>query len=175
MTDEELGPWIEQLREAVIYFPQTGRMIWCSKPDTTQENRRWNTRYAGTPAFDSWTGRGYLSGRFNGRMVFAHRAVWLLETGRFPRGIDHINGCKFDNRFCNLREADQYVNNKNAARRKDNTSGTAGVVRSGSKWAARIDVGGQRKHLGTFNSKHLAVEARRREQSKNGFTERHGQ
>lgn len=60
---DEWGPWIESARRAVIYFPETGRFVWVSKPETSQENRRWNARYAGTAAFDSFTKRGYLAGR----------------------------------------------------------------------------------------------------------------
>ena len=172
---EEWGPWIERVRRAVIYFPETGRFVWVSKPATSQENRRWNTRYAGTAAFDSFTKRGYLAGSFDGRPMLAHRLVWAFETGDLPEfGIDHINGCKFDNRFSNLREAPQSINNKNAARRSDNTSGQTGVTRSGNSWLARIGADRDRVTIGSFNSLDAAIAARKEAEVSLGYSERHG-
>lgn len=172
---EEWGPWIEQIKRAVIYFPETGRFVWVSKPDVSAESRRWNTRYAGTAAFDSFTARGYLAGRFMGRFVLTHRLIWAFETGQMPTlGIDHINGCKFDNRFANLRAAPQSINNKNASLRTDNTSGQTGVTRSGKSWLARIGSPQGRITLGSFDTLEDAVAARKAAEISLGYSERHG-
>ena len=172
---EEWWPWIDLLKKSVIYSPDTGRFVWLSKPDTSRENRRWNTRYSGTPAIESLTRRGYLCGRFMGKSILAHRLVWAFEVGNLPEfGIDHVNGCKTDNRFDNLRDVNQLMNNKNTSVRRDNTSGCSGVVRSGIGWAARIDVDGNRHHLGSFDDIESAIEVRRKIQREYGFSERHG-
>lgn len=176
MTErDEWGPWIKLALKSLLYFPQTGSFVWLPKNDSTQENKRWNTRYGGTIAFNSRTNRGYLCGRLDGKNVLAHRLVWAFETGAMPaHGIDHINGCITDNRFSNLRAATQKINAKNAKKRQDNTSGITGVVRSGQRWMARINVDGARIHLGTFDSIAAAKQARRKEQEKHPFSERHG-
>ncbi len=172
---EEWGPWIERLKQAVIYLPETGRFVWVSRADVSTENRRWNTRYAGTSAFDCFTRRGYLAGRFMGKAVLAHRLVWAFETGAFPEfGIDHINGCKADNRFSNLRSVPQSVNNKNAAIRSDNTSGKSGVTRSGKSWLARIGAGDCRLTIGSFDTIDAAISAREAAEEVLGYTKRHG-
>lgn len=55
--------------------------------------------------------KGYLYVRFNNSSYLVHRVVWLLHTGKWPVDqIDHINRIKNDNRPCNLREADHFVN-----------------------------------------------------------------
>lgn len=48
---------------------------------------------------------GYIAVKIKNRKCRAHRVVWLLVTGAWPKGfIDHINGNRSDNRFENLRE-----------------------------------------------------------------------
>lgn len=172
---DEWGPWIEAVRKAVIYYPESGVFVWRSKPEDTPESKRWNTRYAGTSAFSSFTARGYLAGRFMGRNILAHRLVWLFQTGDLPRhGIDHRNGHKTDNRFENLRRASQSINTKNAAKRSDNTSGQTGVTRSGNHWLARIGSSSGRTYLGSFDTLEEAIAARKAAEISLGYSERHG-
>jgi len=80
--------------------------------------------------------RGYV---YIGREK-AHRIAFLLKLGGAPEEVDHINGDKTDNRWENLRPSSRAVNNRNAGRRKDNTTGVVGVsfnAREG-KWVAQI-------------------------------------
>lgn len=59
---------------------------------------------------------GYLIIKVKGKQFKAHRIVWLLNYGRFPKSeIDHINRIRTDNRIENLRESNRFeqVHNRN--------------------------------------------------------------
>jgi hypothetical protein len=117
---------------------------------------------AGTLAGDIQKRTGYHRIMINNIRYFSHRLAWLISTGDFPNEfIDHINGNRSDNRLINLREATKQQNNRNACKRKDNTSGIKGVSwhKASSKWAARIG----NKHLGLFVSKEEATAVREEE------------
>lgn len=177
MSDEtEWGLWVMGLIDC---SPATGSIMWLYRPRelflTDHEWKRWNTRYAHTRAFDVLGPKGYLHGTLKKRGYLAHRVVWAVATGRMPtQEIDHINGNKQDNRISNLREVDRIENCRNAARRTDNTSGKAGVTRSGNSWLARIGTGDARIVLGSFPTLSLAIEARETAEKSLGYTERHG-
>jgi HNH endonuclease len=48
--------------------------------------------------------------------VLLHRAAWMLQTGEWPiHEVDHANGDRLDNRWCNLREATRSENRTNLA------------------------------------------------------------
>ena len=89
------------------------------------------------------------------RWICAHRIAWALMTGAYPvNEIDHINGVKRDNRWCNLREATHAQNQQNITRRRSNTSGHPGVTWQGNaaRWKAQIGVGGKTRYLGLFKT-----------------------
>lgn len=57
---------------------------------------------------------GYLIIKVKGKQFKAHRIIWLLNYGDFPKGeIDHINRNKLDNRIENLRESNRKEQNNN--------------------------------------------------------------
>jgi hypothetical protein len=70
----------------------------------------------------------------------------------FPDGfmIDHVNHNTLDNRYCNLRLADYYLNNGN--RDQETSSKYPGVYwdKPTKKWRAQIQIDGKRYHLGLF-------------------------
>jgi hypothetical protein len=76
--------------------------------------------------------------------------------------IDHIDNCKTNNHLTNLRFATCKENNRNASMKSNNTSGNTGVSfhKTMQKWHARICIDGISKHLGYFENKDEAVEAR---------------
>lgn len=144
---------ISALKSAVLYVPKTGLLFWKAKDGGGKETKRWNTRYAGKPAFGSVSSCGYLTGRIDGKHIKAHRAAWAIENGCWPdKMIDHINGNRTDNRYCNLREATSAENAQNSKTRKGGTSSYRGVSRDGGKWRAMINSEGTRLRLGAFAS-----------------------
>lgn len=93
----------------------------------------------------------------------AHRVVWALHTGSWPPDdmqIDHINGCKTDNRPFNLRLADN-SQNQASARSRPGASGLRGVnwVATMGRWRAKIMKGKRTIHLGYFDSREAAYSA----------------
>jgi hypothetical protein len=99
-----------------------------------------------------------------------------MATGREPDMIDHVNGCRDDNRVENLRAASHSDNMRNSRRPANNTSGFAGVSykRQTNRWVAYILVGKTRKHLGYFSSKEEAHAARVAANIKYKFHPNHG-
>lgn len=44
---------------------------------------------------------------------YAHRLIFFLREGYLPENVDHINGIRDDNRWCNLRQATNSSNQLN--------------------------------------------------------------
>jgi hypothetical protein len=70
----------------------------------------------------------------------------------FPDGwlIDHINHNTLDNRFCNLRTADYYLNNGNLDQETSSKYTGVSWYEPTKKWRARIQIDGKNHHLGYF-------------------------
>lgn len=173
----------ELLRQLIDYNPDTGMMIWRERPvslfnaavnkSAEADCLTWNKRFAGKPAMQQLNGDGYQGGNILGSDVRAHRLIWALVTGAWPKHqIDHINGDKADNSWSNLREVNNQTNCKNQKLRETNTSGHNGVfwMKSANKWAAKVG----REYLGVFPDKESAISARLEANSLNGYTKRHG-
>jgi hypothetical protein len=85
----------------------------------------------------------------------AHRLIWKMVTGYDPPTIiDHENTDCFDNRWINLRLADNGLNIGNSRIRKDNLSGFKGVhirkVGNRIRYRAIIERHKKRYRLGDF-------------------------
>jgi hypothetical protein len=81
----------------------------------------------------------------------AHRVAWLYMTGEWPSEcVDHINGDKLDNRWCNLRAATHTQNNQSSFDKK-NSLGLRGVTKHfRGGFRATIKVSGKQRSLGYF-------------------------
>lgn len=103
---------------------------------------------------------GYIVIGFKAKKYFGHRLAFMYVTGSFPKHkTDHINGIPNDNRWCNLRDVPQAINNQNhRSKRKDNTSGHVGVSwnKLANKWQAQIQANGEYLYLGLFDDVHEA-------------------
>lgn len=177
MTDREL---LERLARAVSYDPLTGVITWLPRSIKEPDSVRWNSRYANKEA-GTLEENGYVRIVFqvNGKKhkFRSHRLAWFISTGEPPQGeIDHINQIKTDNRISNLRDVSKSLNQRNSARKSNNTSGITGVTwhRQTGKWCAQANINGKHHHLGLFEEITAAETAARKFRLANGFTETHG-
>jgi hypothetical protein len=105
--------------------------------------------------------QGYVVVNICGKIYRAHRLAFLYVAGYFPEhDIDHINGVRHDNRWCNLRHVTRSCNLQNMAISSKNTSGFPGVTSHGGKWRAQFSVDGVNRHLGVYDLKLDAALAR---------------
>lgn len=156
------------LRELIDYDPETGSLTWRHRVDAPG----WSTRWAGKPC-GAKSARGYVNVGLMGKTMQAHTIAWIIATGGPPSGeIDHINGVRWDNRLCNLRDVSRVQNQRNLPIQKNNRSGHPGVERFRGKWRAVIVVDRHPIRLGTFPSFDQAKAARVAAEKAHGFTVR---
>ena len=133
---------------------------------------------AGDVALGSVNTSGYCVGIFDRKRILAHRAVWFLHYGEWPKEcIDHINGITTDNRIENLRDVSRSVNQKNRRMSSNNTTGVNGVWvnKTSGKYRASIRTTNGRIYLGSFDSVNEAGLAIKNAMDADGnFTIRHG-
>jgi hypothetical protein len=93
-----------------------------------------------------------------------HRLISLafIDNPENKPCIDHIDNNRTNNNISNLRWATLGENSHNSNIRKSNTSGVKGVGfnKASNKWRARITVDGIKIHLGSYDTKEEAQEAR---------------
>ncbi len=149
------------------YDPESGELKW----RVTMGPRAIAGAVAGSISANS-----YRRVMVNKRFYYAHRIIWLMKTGKWPDQIDHINHNGADNRWCNLRAANQLANSKNCHLSFNNTSGQTGVCwnSASGKWSAQIQVQWKAHHLGRFVRFDDAVAARKAAERKYGFHPNHG-
>lgn len=142
-----------ELKAILSYDPETGIFIRLISR---------NTRFKAGMVAGSPNTVGYSHIQVNGVLYKSHRLAWLYMTGSMPKEfIDHINGVKGDNRFCNLREATRSENNRNVTKRANNKSGHKGVYwdKKESKWIAYARVDYKPHRIGAFYEITDAVKA----------------
>ena len=176
---------IPVLKLTVGYNPVTGQLWWLERgphwfkasKDPHRESKRWNTRYADTPAFSTKSCYGYLAGRHTGVTLYAHRVMWALHMDEWPYPfLDHINGDRSDNRIVNLRVVDKSTNNRNSSLRIDNKTGFSGVWldKKSGKYRANVRDGSKQVHLGSFLTPEEASVVVETYRKSLGYSERHG-
>ncbi len=171
----------EIANELMHLDPETGKLFWEKRDrkwfSRDHDHKNWNKRYAGREALATNNGHGYKRGAVFDKKYQAHRVVWLLHTGVWPKGlIDHKNGVRDDNRPSNLRDVTHLGNARNQGLRTTNKSGVTGIYWSKPhrKWRAQIFTGRRLKHLGYFETKCEAISARKAAERKAGFHPNHG-
>ena len=114
-----------------------------------------------------------------GKNYPAHRIIWLMVHGNFPKGhIDHIDHDETNNKLVNLREVSQYTNNRNTSFRVSNTSGITGVwiskVNGNKKFIAEIRDTNSKKITKSFYTLEEARIQRKIWEKEFGYHENHG-
>ncbi|ENW7558987.1 HNH endonuclease [Salmonella enterica] len=154
-----------------IYDPVTGELRW--KIDK-------GTRGRAGFLVGSVSEEGYLRVSVDRKTYTAHCIIWdmlhpddLLTPGY---EIDHIDHDRLNNRASNLRKVNKQGNQRNASRRKDNTTGVTGVhwFKPTNRWTAQIFLDGRQQRLGYFLTLLDAVAARKSAEIQHGFHENHG-
>ena len=142
----------ERLRSVLHYDPITGAFTW---------KIRTGPRGKPSAAAGNLNIRGYYEISVDGRKYVSHRLAWLYVHGEWPKGeIDHINGCRNDNRWSNLRDVSRALNTQNRRTASSlNSTGLLGVSRHGTRWRARIQADGVVQRLGTYDSPEAAHKA----------------
>src|ERR1700731_3343750 len=120
-----------------------------------------------------WGGAGTIAGALNeegyttiglrGARLRAHRVAWVWMAGEWPEAdIDHINGIRTDNRFCNLRQATRSQNLQNMGLKPSNKTGHKGVhfCNQRQKYVVQIKVDKKTTCLGRFQTLQEAVDVR---------------
>lgn len=155
------------------YNPKTGNLIWLYRSNSPQ----WNAKFGGCRA-GYQHGQGYIALGINNKLYLAHRIAWLLTHKEWPSEIiDHVNGCRHDNRLTNLRAVSHSINSRNSVQQRRNTSGVTGVSwhKKAQKWYAEVHVNKQKHYLGLFARIADAAREVQLFRSEHGFTKRHGQ
>lgn len=185
MTSKYNSVPISLLRELLCYNPETGKMTWlprkahhmsCSIQTNEHAMKRWNSRYAGTPALSAIHNvYGYMCGGIFKQKFRLARVAFAIYYNRWPKEeIDHIDHNKQNNRIKNLREVTAAVNSKNKPMKKNSTIHVFGVSKFRNKFRARITVSQKEIHLGVFDNIENAISVRKQAEIKYGFHENHG-
>jgi HNH endonuclease len=153
---------VDRLKQVYLYVPETGQFLRLQETNSHNGKAK-----VGEPA-GSLSGERYIRIGIDGRVYRAHRLAWFYMTGEWPEyGVDHIDLDPTNNRWENLRAADQSQNAVNTRRRKDNTSGFKGVSKTANgRWQARLYVKGKKIVVGTYATPQEAFNAYRTEADK---------
>lgn len=152
-----------EVEDFVIGYTQRGEPFWFDKEDLALvEKYCWH--------YDK---NGYVVSidRKTRKKIALHRLVMKIDNPLIE--VDHKthqvgNAHKIDNRKSNLEIVNHADNMKNQGKYKNNTSGVTGVFWYSyySKWLAYIDVNKTRIHLGYFDQKDAAIDARKKAEIK---------
>ena len=156
------------LKEFLHYCPVSG--------DFTYVKKTGKKTVVGNKAGSVSKRDGHIEIRFFGSLYRASRLAWFYMTEEWPLFVDHEDHDELNNRWSNLRNVSQRVNNMNMPKKCTNTSGTTGVWWNAQKnrWIAEIMLDGKKTHLGSFTNKDDAIAIRKQAEADFGFHPNHG-
>jgi hypothetical protein len=144
----------ERLRELLNYDPETGVF--------TNRVTRGSMAIIGAVA-GHIAANFYVQIRLDDKLYYGHRLAWLYTTGSWPANvIDHKDLNPSNNRFSNLRDVPQLLNQQN--RRVPMRNGTTGFLgvylnKRRNHYCSQIRVKGRTKYLGAFATPEAAHSA----------------
>ena len=140
----------DRLIELFNYDSETGRFTNRHSRGRAGEGQR-----AGSP-----TGHGYRKITIDYCKYYEHHLAWYYTYGEWPDEIDHKDGDSSNNAVDNLRECTRSQNNFNAER-ATGASGLKGAYLDHrvQRWYSKIQLDGQVKWLGHFDTAQEANEA----------------
>ena len=158
--------WKERSLELFNHLPENLAKATCAT---------FNTSYAGTPALNSLAACGYKVGAIFSVKYYAHRVIWFMFNGEWPKVIDHENGNPSDNRWVNLRNVSLQENSKNISKPKTNTTGHVNIrsKKGRSTFEVQIKINNRSKQVGTFKTIDEAIKARDMAWIEAGFHKNH--
>lgn len=141
-------PTREEVAALLAYDPDTGVFRWRADRGGSKAGDEAGTDHNG----------GYRRIHIKGCQFLAHRLAFLLMEGKWPaEDVDHINGVRDDNRWSNLRDVSRTLNNQNLrSAKKTSKTGLLGVRPFRGRFRAQIEVNGQSRHLGIYDSPEVA-------------------
>ena len=143
-----------ELRHALYYDKIGGRFFWRNPP---QYSRFLPWKRAGVVGAD-----GYEKIQIKGKTYRSNRLAWMYMTGQWPSECtDHIDGCRTNNAWWNLREASIAENKRNCRPPRPVNRLPMGVGYSGPtrvSFRARLKIGGRQINLGTYPTAEEAAE-----------------
>jgi len=131
----------EEAQSYFTYNSDTGALLYKKKTS--------NKITIGDPV-GSDNGAGYIKLSFKKRNYYAHRVIWLLMTGKWPKDqIDHVDHDRSNNKWDNLKAATNKTNGKNQSLKINNMSGISGVHfnKRSKYWQGSIKVDGKHHYL----------------------------
>jgi len=173
MKREELTQ--ERLKELLHYDPETGVFTWKERPLESFANviagKRWNKRFANKKTVLSKSNRGNIIWLL-GKIYLSRRLAWMYIYGKFPEnGIDNIDGNKYNDSICNLRESTRTDDIHKCDNSRKNQKYMRGVSKintkgkDGFQYCATITTNKKNIYLGGFLTEQEAhnayVEAKR--------------
>ena len=161
----------ENIRHFFEYDPETGRF------DRIRFINNRGESYERRSPVTSKHACGYYMATIFGKRIRVHHLAFVYMMDVLPDcPVDHINGNRVDNRWCNLRLVTRLENQRNHGIRGDNRVGRTGVYWYPplSKYQAQITVEGRRVHLGYHLTIDDAIAARVAAERQYGFHINHG-
>lgn len=135
------------IKKRLQYNQDTGDLIWTTLP-------RFSRKKVGEPV-RTLDGHGYYVVCVDKNYYRAHRVAWFLYYGSWPKHhLDHINGCRTDNKILNLREASVRENGQNMKIHRNGR--LVGTLLKNKKWSSRISIKNKKIHLGVFSTEEEA-------------------
>ena len=111
------------------------------------------------------TPSGYRSINIAGTEIQLHNLIWFMQTGEWPeRIVDHKDRIRLNNKWTNLRLADDSESGANKSLLSNNKSGHPGIWwhKGARKWTGEIAFRKKKRYLGLFDSLEKAVAAAKR-------------